>query len=272
MLPEDDARVPFEQLIYQESIDHPMSRTGVTSEAQLLRQLAWLKEPWLWLMRTKVLENIELTDGKPSALDVGCGPGLVMELLSSMFDVQGIDIDPEMARMVRERGYDAVRGDAASLPFEDDSFDIVYCSFTLLWVSEPQTMITEMARVSRHYVVLLAEPDYGGRICHPEELSVLDRCLVGSLVDEGADPFVGRKLGGMMEVAGLDVEMGVHSGVWSPDRLRKEAKAEWESIACSVRDLIDENGLERAKVTWDRALADGSLFLFNPVFYAIGRK
>ena len=76
----------------------------------------------------------------------------------------------------------------------------------------------------------------------------------------------------MMETAGLDVEMGVHSGVWSPDQLRKEAKAEWESIAYSVKDLIDEKGLERAKATWDRALADGSLFLFNPVFYAIGRK
>jgi SAM-dependent methyltransferase len=272
MVHEENAQDPFEQLIYPESNDHCMSRTGVTSEAQLLRQLAWLKEPWSWLMRTKVLENIERWDGKPSALDVGCGPGLVTELLSSMFDVQGIDSDPNMVRMMRERGYDAVEGDAASLPFRDGSFDIVYCSFTLLWVSEPQTMIKEMARVSRHYVVFLAEPDYGGRICHPEDLLVLDRYLVGSLVDEGADPFIGRKLGGMMEGIGLDVEVGVHSGVWSPDQLRKEANAEWESIAEAIKDLIEKNDLERAKAAWDRALADGSLFLFNPVFYAIGRK
>ena len=231
-----------------------------------------MKESWLWLMRTKVHENIELEAVKPKALDVGCGPGLVMELLSSMFDVQGIDSDPNMVRMVRERGYDAVQGDAVSLPFQDGSFDIVYCSFTLLWVSEPQTMIQEMARVSRDYVVFLAEPDYGGRICHPEELLVLDRCLVGSLVDEGADPFIGRKLGMMMKSAGLEVDMGVHSGVWSPDQLRKEAEAEWKSMAEAVKDLIDMNDLERTKAAWDRALADGSLFLFNPVFYAIGRK
>ena len=223
-------------------------------------------------MRTKVHESIELETVKPKALDVGCGPGLVMELLSSMFDVQGIDSDLNMVRMVRERGYHAIEGDAASLPFEDGSFDIVYCSFTLLWVSEPQTMIQEMTRVSRDYVVFLAEPDYGGRICHPEDLQVLDRCLVGSLVDEGADPFIGRKLGGMMEAAGLEVEMGVHSGVWSPDQLRKEATAEWESIASTVKNLIDQDELDRAKVVWNRARADGSLFLFNPVFYAIGRK
>jgi len=76
----------------------------------------------------------------------------------------------------------------------------------------------------------------------------------------------------MMEGIGLDVEVGVHSGVWSPDQLRKEANAEWESIAEAIKDLIEKNDLERAKAAWDRALADGSLFLFNPVFYAIGRK
>ena len=238
----------------------------------MLRQLAWLKESWLWLMRTKVQERIELETIRPKALDVGCGPGLVMELLSSMFDVQGIDSDPNMVRMVRDRGYQAVEGDAASLPFQDGSFDIVYCSFTLLWVNEPRTMIQEMTRVSRDYVVFLAEPDYGGRICQPEDLQVLDRCLVGSLVDEGADPFIGRKLGGMMEAAGLEVEMGVHSGVWSPDQLRKEAKAEWGSIADAVANLLDQVELDRAKAIWDRAWADGSLFIFNPVFYAIGRK
>jgi SAM-dependent methyltransferase len=249
-----------------------MNRTGVTSEAQLRRQLSWLKESWLWLMRTKVHENIELETVKPKALDVGCGPGLVMELLSAMFDVQGIDIDPDMVRMVRERGYDAIEGDAASLPFEDGSFDIVYCSYTLLWVTEPQTVIKEMARVSKDYVVFLAEPDYGGRICQPEELLALDRCLVGSMVDEGADPFIGRKLGGMMKAAGLQTEMGVHSGVWSLEQLRKEADAEWGSIASAVKNQIDRDGLDRVKAAWDRALADGSLFLFNPVFYAIGRK
>jgi SAM-dependent methyltransferase len=196
----------------------------------------------------------------------------VMELLSPTFDVTGLDLDPEMVHLVREGGSDAVLGDASALPFQDGSFDLVYCSFTVLWVSEPLTMIQEMARVSRRSVVCLAEPDYGGRICLPEEVAELDRCLVGSLVDEGADPFIGRKLGGMMEAAGLTVEMGVHSGIWSPHRLREEADAEWMSIAESVSELVDRQSLDRAKAAWDKALAERSLFLFNPIFYAIGRK
>jgi SAM-dependent methyltransferase len=209
---------------------------------------------------------------KPTALDVGCGPGLVMELLSAMFDINGLDIDPEIVRVVKEKGLLAVQGDAESLPFGDNSFDIVYCSFTLLWIRDPQKAISEMARVSRKFVVCLAEPDYGGRICHPKEVANLDRHLAESLEEEGADPYIGRRLGEMMETAGLQVEMGVHSGVWSPDQFRREASAEWYSIADAVVNRIDKQTLERAKAAWEMALADRSLFLFNPVFYAIGKK
>jgi hypothetical protein len=75
-----------------------------------------------------------------------------------------------------------------------------------------------------------------------------------------------------METAGLQVNVGVHSGAWSPDQLRKEADAEWKSIADSVGSKIDQETLSRARTAWDDALAERSLFLFNPVFYAIGKK
>jgi SAM-dependent methyltransferase len=246
--------------------------TSVTSEQQLKRQLAWLSESWLWLMRKKISEELSGNGDRPTALDVGCGPGLVMELFRPSIDVTGIDIDPVMVRSARGRGLDAVRGDAMDLPFEDGSFDIVYCSFTLLWVKDPALALKEMARVSRRYVICLAEPDYGGRICHPKEVADLDRYLTDSLIEEGADPFIGRKIGHMMEMAGLAVELGVHSGVWSPEQLREEAEAEWRSISKAVGNRVDERTMERARSAWDKALADGSLFLFNPMFYAVGRK
>jgi SAM-dependent methyltransferase len=247
-------------------------RTFTTSDEQLSRQLTWLKESWSWLMRSKVLESMPHEQTRPTALDVGCGPGMVMELFSPMLEVKGLDIDPTMVHRAREQGLNAFLGDASALPFEDGSFDIAYCSFTLLWVKDPQKVIREMVRVSRRFVVCLAEPDYGGRISHPKEVADLDRYLVESLVDEGADPFIGRKLGTMLERAGLEVEMGVHSGVWSPGQLKNEAKAEWDSIVRSVKERAETDVLEKAKAAWDRSLADGSLFLFNPVFYAIGRK
>jgi SAM-dependent methyltransferase len=260
-------------LIYPDRRHLPsVMRTGATSEEQLHRQMNWLKEAWLWLVRTKVLKNMDLGKGRPSALEVGCGPGLVMELLSPTFDVKGIDIDPHMVRKAREQGLDAYQGDAMALPFEDNAFDVVYCCYTLLWVKDPEKAIREMARVSRRSVACLAEPDYGGRICHPKEVADLDHYLVESLIEEGADPYIGRKLCGLMEAAGLDVELGMQPGVWSPEQLRIEAEAEWDSLANAVRERMDKDTLAETKVAWDKALADRSLFLFNPVFYAIGRK
>jgi len=219
------------------------------------------------MMRTRVIERRGMT-----ALDVGCGPGLVMDLLSPLLDVTGVDIDPEMVRRTTVKGMKAVVGDAMDLPFADGSFDIVYCSFTLIWVRDPQRAIGEMARVARSSVVCLAEPDYGGRVCFPQEVGELDGALIESLRDEGADPLVGSRTAEMMEKAGLTVESGVHSGTWSPTQMRSEAEAEWLSLSQAVRGRVDEADLERAKTAWDSALADGTLCLFNPVIYAIGRK
>jgi SAM-dependent methyltransferase len=244
---------------------------SVTSDEQLSRQLNWMRESWSWLMRTKVLEGTP-QGYRPTALDVGCGPGLVMELFAPDLEIMGMDIDLEMVRRARDRGFGTVLGDASDLPFEDDSFDVVYCSFTLLWVDDPSKAVREMCRVSRRSVVCLAEPDYGGRVVHPREVADLDPYLTGSLVQEGADPFIGRKLGAMLEAAGLEVEMGVHPGVWSPAQLRREAGAEWDSIQRAVRETAGEGMVQRAKAAWDRASADGTLFLFNPTFYALGRK
>jgi SAM-dependent methyltransferase len=210
--------------------------------------------------------------GKPTALDVGCGPGLVMELFSRSLDVKGIDKNPDMVGRAKARSMDAVLGDVSALPFENGSFDIAYCSFTMLWVKDPQKAIEEMTRVSSKFVVCLAEPDYGGRFCHPKEVADLDRHLVDSLREEGADPFIGRKVGQMMEKAGLEVEIGTHPGAWSPEQLRSEAKDEWDSIFSAVKERASPVEIERARSAWGRSLADGSLFLFNPVFYAIGRK
>ena len=261
------------QIIYPDRLHlSGVIRRGATSEEQLRRQLAWLGDTWLWLLKDKVPAGLDSIHGRGSALDVGCGPGLVMDLISPFYDVQGLDVDPEMVTAARKRGHAVTEGDALALPFKDGSFDLVYCSFTLLWVGDPQIAIQEMARVARKRVVCLAEPDYGGRICVPKEVADLDTFLVRSLVAEGADPFVGRKLGMLLERAGLEVDSGVHTGAWSPQQLRQEMDMEWDSIAGAVRTLVDGATLDRARTAWCEASLDRSLFLFNPVFHAIGSK
>jgi len=243
---------------------------GVVEEERLRRQSLWLRESWLWLLDTKVLAGGE-GHRRPSALEVGCGPGLVMELLASRFDVKGIDLDPGMVRRGRERGLDVAQGHAYDLPFRSASFDIVYCSFLLLWTKEPERVIEEMSRVAKRWVVCLAEPDYGGRIDHPPELTALKDLAIKGMLEEGADPFIGRRLRSIFGRCHLEAEVGVHPGVWGMGRLQEEGYLE----ALALEDAgpsIGETEKAQLREAWEKGVREGSLFQFNPIFYALALK
>jgi len=240
-----------------------MGVKGSTAPGQLERQAGWLAEHWLWLLVTAVLPSLP---ARPSALDVGSGPGVVAEALSSRLGVTCLDLDPAAVAGCRARGLPAVVGDAHRLPFADRSFDIVYCSFVLLWLPDPAQAVGEMLRVSRSWVLLLAEPDHGGRIDHPEALRPLRELVVDGLRGEGADPLMGRKLRALLSAHGRDAEVGIHPGRWDLQRAREEAEGEWRWLEATAGDLGE---LKKAR---DDALAAGTLFHHSPVFYALARK
>jgi SAM-dependent methyltransferase len=241
-------------------------------EEQLHRQLLWLKDSWTWLLETRVFLDPPLKGIRPSALDVGCGPGYVMELLAPFIDVTGVDKDLGMVGSARMRGLDATQADANDLPYEDGSFDLVYCSFLILWLDDPARAIGEMRRVAKHWVICLAEPDYGGRIDYPDELTSLTRYLASEIKELGGDPYVGRKLRSFFNQNGMKAEMGVHQGVWDLEMLRHQSKQEWASIERAAERHVDAIALREGNTVWEEALEAGDLFQFNPIFYALGRK
>ena len=106
----------------------------------------------------------------------------------------------------------------------------------------------------------------------PPEVAQLDDAIIEGLHRRGADPRMGRKLLGLMCQAGLKAEVGVHPGSWTGERLKAEANDEWETIAADSGLVVDDETLIRAKAAYVKALEDGSLCLFNPIFYAFGTK
>jgi D-aspartate ligase len=103
------------------------------------------------------IEELGFTEGS-TALDVGCGPGLMAAQLASRgIQVTATDSSRAMvgaARRQAERdGFaDRVRvqeADAQALPFSSGSFDLVVALGLLPWVADPQRVVTEMARVLR---------------------------------------------------------------------------------------------------------------------------
>lgn len=91
-------------------------------------------------------------------LEVGCGTGLLLERMGAFArTARGVDLSPGMLTKARARGLEVVEGSATSLPFADESFDVV-CSFKVLaHVREIGRALDEMVRVTRRGGIVLAE-------------------------------------------------------------------------------------------------------------------
>ena len=103
-------------------------------------------------------EQVRSTD---SVLEIGCGIGRPAGALAKYVDhLTAIDNDPRMIKEAKNR-YRAsnltfLEGDALSLLFEDDTFDLVYSTYNVigsLYDRDIQTFVNEMARVSKGKVI-----------------------------------------------------------------------------------------------------------------------
>jgi len=88
-------------------------------------------------------------------LDVGCGPGGVMqEVLKRGYNVVGVDISEEMLKEAREiskkykhGGITCIYGDMEYLPFTKKTFDVVLCVGVLQYLQSDRKSISEISRV-----------------------------------------------------------------------------------------------------------------------------
>jgi SAM-dependent methyltransferase len=114
-----------------------------------------------WAMLARLL-------GEPagSVLDVGCGTGAYTSGLAELgWEVTGIDVSEDMLRRAEARGVRTVRADAASLPFEDATFDAAVSVFTSTDMDDLATAADEIVRVLRPgapLVYLAAHPCFVG--------------------------------------------------------------------------------------------------------------
>jgi len=151
--------------------------------------------------------------GGGTALEVGCGAGFVMSDLSDLLHIKGIDIDPVQVGLAKERGMDVKEGDGLSLRYDDGSFDIVLCSFYLMWVKDMQGAVDEMLRVSKNGALILSEPVWSRSLYAPEGLKAVVDAWTYVIAKEGGDPEAGLKTAELVGRYGgrfgsVPVEMG----------------------------------------------------------------
>jgi ubiquinone/menaquinone biosynthesis C-methylase UbiE len=100
----------------------------------------------------------------PTLLEVGCGSGYYNEvfehLLGSHVRYTGLDYSDAMIELARRRYPDIpfVVGDAAALPFNDASFDIVMNGVALMHIIAYDRAIAESARAASRWCIFHTVP------------------------------------------------------------------------------------------------------------------
>ncbi|MDP9026645.1 MAG: methyltransferase domain-containing protein, partial [Actinomycetota bacterium] len=151
-----------------------MSETSTLSSAALLQQRLWGADPEAWRLHSEphtaplfeaALAAASIVPGT-RLLDIACGTGMLLALAAERgARVTGLDVSPGMLQLAAEQAPSAelVLADLQSLPFADETFDVVTGINAFVFAEDSRRAITEAARVlapgGRLVVGMFAEPE-----------------------------------------------------------------------------------------------------------------
>ncbi len=234
-----------------------------------------LQAEWLAPSRSYLYRKIALARHE-RILDFGCGSGVITEEIRAIcaLPVLGVDRDPAMIAFAKKE-YPLNRflaADENDLLKQGLSFDLIILSFVLMWQAKPKDFLRKIINLldKKGTLLVLAEPDYGGRIDFPDELNFLNAIFTGHIANQKGDPFIGRKINALLSALDLRTEVGLASHLHFPTDFDPAAwEKEWrfwqELAGLSERDVVKILRLERKAARLRQRLV-----LF-PVFYAIAR-
>jgi arsenite methyltransferase len=144
-------------------------------------------------------------------LDIGSGPGFLAAEMAEEVGPEGrvVGVDPSesMLAMGARRGarVEYVEGDAVKLPFADATFDAAVATQVYEYVPDMPAALAEARRVLKSGGrLLILDTDWDSIVWHSSDrarmLRVLERWN-----DHLADPYLPRRLPGLLRDAGLDL-------------------------------------------------------------------
>lgn len=236
---------------------------------RFMQQTAWTNN-----LRNYLFNRISLKSN-PRILEVGCGTCAVLsQIHNENYRKFGIDIDIEFLKfgLTNFSYLHLVHGNGLSLPFPSQIFDLVFCHYLLLWVDNPIRILQEIARVGKpgSKVIILAEPDYGGRIDYPPPLQQLGKAQIEGLQRQGADPFIGRKIRELTISARMTIlEHGVLNSQSEMGIDQEFIDSEWQMLENDLSNQLSNNDIQHFKQIDLEAWKHGIRVLFVPIFYLL---
>ncbi|HUU05644.1 MAG TPA: methyltransferase domain-containing protein [Patescibacteria group bacterium] len=233
-----------------------------------LLQAKWLAPGRHWLYR-----KIGLA-GHERILDFGCGSGVLTEEIRQICGrpVAAVDKDPEILEFARgkfpKNNYRI--GNENDLLREKQRFDLIVLSFVLMWQHRPLHFLEKIKKLLDRggTLLILAEPDYGGRIDYPPKLDFLKEIFSRHILQSGGDPYLGRKLKSLLQKTGFRSEVGLSSCLNYPESYQLDVWGRewnfWQQLAGLNEQILKK--IRRLEITATRR--QERLVVF-PVFYAI---
>ena len=109
----------------------------------------------------RLFERLDYFKLEPKHIvDLGCGTGVFTRELSARYSqakVTGVDIAEGMIQWCRSqsKAEDYLCADAVSLPFEDNSVDLIFSNLSIQWVEDLEKLFVELNRVLKPEGLLL---------------------------------------------------------------------------------------------------------------------
>jgi ubiquinone/menaquinone biosynthesis C-methylase UbiE len=242
---------------------------------------------WTRQLRTYVLEE-NLPHPIDNILEVGSGTSAVLSdyFLGSLENEKlplasnycmGVDLNAEYLSFSSRKypSLPVIQADGCSLPVRKETFSATFCHYTLLWCVSPESLISEMIRVTKKggLVAAFAEPDYLGSIYFPDLLEEIKLAQIEELEASTADPGFGRKLPGLFHRQDL---VDVHYGLFGYSWKLKDSRKNIEDLAnYQIDDFAQVFDDKKVAKLWKiefEAQQSVDYLKYVPTFYAWGKK
>jgi len=226
------------------------------------------------------LDRVGLAPGQ-RVLDVGCGVGIFLGVVAQRgAEPHGIDASEALLALARKRlpGADLRVGEMESLPFEDDTFDLVTGFTSFFFANDMVAALREARRVARPGSPIVVQVWGAHERCSLEAMKAIARpYLPPRPADAPPDPDLSRP--GVLEAVASE------AGLTPLDTFRASWAYAYPDAATLGRALLAPAGLallvgpdqeEAASASIVEGLAsfrlaDGSYRLANEYLYVIAR-
>lgn len=145
-----------------------------------------------------------------SLLDIGCGTGYLIDILQKQKNSLycGLDLSPQMLKMAKQKLPQSVyltEGSADSLPYEDNSFDIVTCIQSFHHYPKPEKSMSEAYRVLKPGgLYIISDTGMGN---YPKFIySFYNNCIVKKLNTGDYAAYSKQDIQNMMTLSGFKIK------------------------------------------------------------------